>query len=539
MAATYIYEPPVKESLSANPTTTQKGVKYRIYNIFKPTIVLDEISLPKSDYTDSKKVEDIATLQYPLIKINNYFISEPELDYMVIDCRDILPRITLQATFIYDKFIDKEMPKDGDIISVVIRNKSDALNVIRNDYVITGVTPTGRRTSGRTPTSVTFFGELFVPGLKSFVRSESFVGTSLEALKIAAQQLQLGFNTNDDNTDDKQIWLMVDSPYDLIQEVPLRSWRNENSFYDVWIDIYYNLNFVNVQKQLLSAEDDVDIGALLYNVDTDWTWGPHTNQEDTSQIPKVFSNYLGYRTTSFYITEWKPVNRSSAITFQYGATMNAAFFEHINESYKDETSQKYWNLELGPTYDPQKINSHILLRGRAKYDKDINEGELARANYNYGDLYMRAPWLGVQYTITNEDEDNLKWDGNHHPNYMRAQVHNLINSVELEKLNLEINVQGTNMNIIKGDKVPVVIIGLDPIENRMVDPNAETRERKNEFYSGWYYVKGFTLSWAKRINDSIMSNFSQNFILTRREWPTPVPTEPIPSIENVNTTNES
>jgi len=535
--ATYLYSPPNNGSLSANPTSSQKGVKYRIYNIFKPTIILDEISIPVSDYAStSKKVEDIASLQYPLIKINNYFISEAEIDFMTIDCREFLPTITLQVTFLDNKFMDLEMPKDGDIISVAIRNKTDALNIIRNDYVITGLTPSRRKSMANTvPVTITFFGELFVPGLKSYIGAESYKGTVMETLKQVAQELQLGFNTNDENTDDKQIWISPDSPEDFIDNITDKAWKDENSFYDSWIDIYYNLNFVNIQKQLLSAEDDVDTAASLYNVDTDWTFGPDTDQDKSALVPKVFSNYMGYRTTSFFINEWKPINKSSSITFTYGASIHASFFEHVNALYEDPNSQKYWNLQISPDYDPDKLSNHILLRGRSKYDASINQGELARANYNYVDLYGRAPWMGIQYTITNSDDDNSKWTGNHHKNYLRSQVHQAINLAELEKLNLEISVQGTNTNIIKADKIPVVIIGTDPIENRMVDINAETRDKKNEFYSGWYLVKGFTLSWSKRANDSIISNFSQTFILTRREWPTPIAIDSVPtSASNVN-----
>lgn len=526
--ATYVYTPPVKESLAANPSISQKGVKFRVFNIFKPTLVLDELSLPVSTTDDSKKVEDVASLEYPLIKINNYFISSQELDYLSIDCRNFLPTITLQVTFTSDMFMDKEMPKDGDFISVAIRGKSDALNIIRNDYVITGVTTSKRRSSGTVPVTFTFFGELFVPGLKSYMGSKAYKGTSMQALKKVSQELQLGFNTNDEETDDLQVWMAVDSPEDFINHVVTRAWRNDNSFYDVWIDIYYNLNFVNVQKQLLSAEDEVDEGAVLYNVDTDWTWGANTGQEETRLMPKVFSNYVTYRTTSFFITEWKPINKSSAITFMYGVSMNASFFVHLNSLYTDEESQKYWNFEVNPRYDEEKLSSHILLRGRAQYDPEVNEGELARANYNYLELYRRAPWMGIQYPISNPEEDNLKWTGNHHKNYIRAQIHNAINMAELEKLNLEINVQGTNTNIIRGDKVPVMIVGMDPVENRLVDKNAESRERKNNFYSGWYMVKGFTLTWAKEDVGSMMSNFSQTFILTRREWPTPIPVDSVP-----------
>lgn len=523
---TYTYSPPSKDSLSANPATSQKGVKYRIYNIFKPTIMLDELSLPISTHGDSKKTEDIASLQYPLIKINNYFISEFELDYMNIKMNSFLPTITLQVTFTNNKFMDKELPKDGDIISIAIRNKSDALNIIRNDYVITGVTTSKRRSAGNTPLSFTFFGELFVPGLKGY-SAGVYKGTSMETLKELARQLHLGFNTNDENTDDKQNWFLSAEIYQkFIEDLTLKSWKDENSFYDCWIDLYYNLNFVNIQKQLLSAEDDVDSAAMLNNVDSDWAWGSNVSQEDSQNTVKVFSNFIGFRTSPFYITQWRPNNRSSAITFQYGTSIKTSFFEHLNSLYEDEASKKYWDLDISPVYDKEKLGNHILLRGRTKYDPSTNEGELARANYSYTDLYKQYFWMGIQYTITNPDDETTQWTGNQHKNYLRAQIHNCINNVELEKLVLEIDIQGTNMNVIKGDKVPVVIMGLDSIENQMVDENAQSRDRKNEFYSGWYLVKDFSLTWAKK--DSILSNFTQSFTLTRREWPTPVPIENVP-----------
>lgn len=524
--ATYIYSPPSKESLSANPTQSQKGVKYRIYNIFKPTIVLDELSLPKSTQGDSKKSEDIASLQYPLIKINNYFIAEQELDYMSIKCEGFFPTITLQVTFTTNKFIDKELPKDGDIISIAIRNKSDVLNIIRNDYVITSVTTTHRRTSGNVPVTATFFGELFVPGLKGYGFG-TFKGTTMDALKEVARNLKLGFNTNDENTNDKQNWYLSAQLFqDFIEDLTVKSWKDENSFFESWIDIYYNLNYVNLQKQLLSAEDDIDEAALLNSVDSDWTWGSDTSQENSLNTVKVFSNFIGFRTSPFYITNWKPINRSSAITFQYGTSIMTGFFEHLNSLYQDDNSQKYWYMDTNPVYDKEKLSNHILLRGRATYDPSINEGELAKANYNYTDLYKQFFWLGIQYTIANPDEETDQWTGNHHQNYLRAQTHNTINRVELDKLQLELNVQGTNMNIIRGDKLPVLIMGLDSVENQLVDDNAQARDRKNEFYSGWYLVKGYTLTWAK--GDSIMSNFSQSFTLTRREWPAPIPIEGIP-----------
>jgi hypothetical protein len=524
---TYTTTPPV----SGKPKTSTVNTKNRIYVKQAPTILLDELSIPQSKESGSEqKPEDVVSVEYPLIKINDYILGRNEIESMTIDSTEFLPKITLSATFFNDIFVSREMPKDGDIISVAIRNKSDLLNIIRNDYVITGVVANPKPTNMQAPTKMTFFGELFVPGLKSQRTDISFLGTSMDALQNVCSTLGLGFATNEDNTDDLQVWLKANTAGDIfINDTVQRSWKDEQSFFNAWIDIYYNLNFVNINKQLMSPEDSIDMAATINNIDSNWIYGLDSTQDNTGTFPKVFSNYIQYRTTPFYIQSWKPNNRSSNITFQIGTKMTCEMFEHNINSYMDPEAQKYWALDIEPTYDKQKTNKYILLRGRATYDPSTNDKDLARANYNYVELYQKYPWLGVQYTVSNANDSHDKWDGNQHKNYLRARVHNLINNKEIEKLNVEIVVNGTNFNIIKGDKIPIVLVKKDAVENMQINPDANANDMLDLFYSGWYIVKGYKVHWSKGNDDSIMSNFRQEFILTRREWPAPVPVTAIES----------
>lgn len=522
--ADYKYNPPAKDNPSPNPGGSENGGA-RIWNVFQSTIVLDELSLPEAPQSTEKgqKVENYASMEYPLIKINDYLLSKGEIDLLQIDSNDRVPTITLSATFNNELFLSKNMPKDGDIISVAIRSKADVLKPIRNDYVITGVLTTKRNTNRGGSISITFFGELFLPGWRAYWGDPSKKGTTMEVLKKSAKELGLGFNTNEENTDDKQIWISYDVQSEILDEIVSRAWKDEDSFFDWWIDVYYNFNFVNVQKQLLSSEQQIDEAAVIGNVPMEYYWG--ADESEVAGTAKVFSNYAGFRTTSFFIRNWRPINKSSQISINYGTSIVCNFFEHNNILYEDPSRQKYWELDIAPDYDPDKIDSHILLRGRAKWDASINNDEPARANYDYTDIYKRYPWLGIQYTLTNPDDDQSQWNGNHHKNYMRAQIHNLINLAELEKLNVEIEVQGTNLNIIRGDKVPIVLIKKDRIEGMLVSSDFNTPEVLEFFYSGWYYVKGFSITYSPEDPEEVLSSFSQTFLLTRREWPTPVPTE--------------
>lgn len=519
------FTPNNNSRFSTIPQKEQK-TKYLIRTIFEKTIELDELSIPTNESNSAQKPEDVIGTEYPLIKINDYIFTRDEIKSLHLDCTEFLPKITLNVGMLSQLFLAKEMPKDGDIISLCIRNRVDVLKIIRNDYVITGVHVSKNPTEAKAPVFMTFYGELFIPGLKSQKNDFSIDGTTFEALQDFAKRYGLGFATNEDNTDDKQIWLKANMSGDFyVKYLTERAWKDSESFYSSWIDVYYNLNFVNMNKQMISAESEVDIAATISNIDSNTNYKP--DQTDVKTISKVFSNFLSFRTTSFFITNWRPINKSSAITFQVGTKMTCKMFEHNKYVYEDSNKQKYWAIQVEPTYDKEKTNKMIILRGRPSYVPDENNTELKRANYSYVDLYEKFPWLGIQYTISNPDEDNTKRDGNHHRNYQLAKVKNLINKKELDKLNLRIEVNGNNFNIIRGDKIPIALIRLDAIDNMKINPDSSFKDSLDLFYSGWYLVKGFTLSWSSKNEGSIMSNFVQEFILTRREWPTPIPVNAI------------
>lgn len=506
-----------------------KENKTRIYTVFEPEIILDELSMRdySQDESERQQLENQISMQYPLVKINSYIFGDGEIESLKIDSTDFLPTISITFITANKLFLSRDFPKDGDIASVMIRHNSDVLKPVRNDYIITGASSRKFNTDIN-GSIVTIHGELFVPGLKSFFTDlYSWRGTSMEVLKQIAKRLELGFSTNENDTDDEQVWYTQTTVEEVINHITENAWKDEDSFFDCWIDIYYNLNFINVQSQLLSSEESVDIGALLSNIDGAYNRGINTTEENTKETPKVFSNFEEYRNTSFYIYSWKPINRSTNITFNYGSNMTPGFFEHLSTLYEDPNAQKYWAPTISPKYDSDKVDKFILLRGRPTYDPATDESQ-ARANYSIPDIYKKSPWLGVQYTINNPEENTSQWTGNHHRNYLRAKVHNTINLVELDKLNVDMSVRGKNFNIIKGDKLPIAIIKKDPLETkRMFDDLTGAQSSLDRFYSGWYYVKGFVINYndSGGRGDSTFSRFTQKFILTRREWPTPEPTE--------------
>jgi len=516
----YKYNPPVKTELPKDSENKTGQEKPRIYNVFEPTIVLDEMSLSfsKND-NDEKKTDNYFASIVPLIKINDYYFTESEITYIEINCTKKIPIIRVSVSMSHEIFLTKELPKDGDVISIMIRSKSEVLKPIRNDYLIKNVIGKNRDTEINEKVNLTFYGELFVPGLNSYLNGFNFKGTTMQAFKQIAKNLTLGFNTNEDATDDYQLWLMKDNYFQIIDDMCENSWKDEFSFWDWWIDIYYNLNFFNVQKQLISNEQDIDMASAINSSNMEYTFG--ADEKNNNILPKIFCNLFEVKNTSSYIKKWAPINASSEITNTLGLTIYFTTYEHNDGLYRNPDKNKYWEIQTLPMYDESKIGSHIILRGRTYWDASINTNESAKTNYDFNELYKKYTWTGIQYTLSNQTPNVKTWDGNHHKYYKRARIQNILNIAELDKLSIEIEVQGINLNVIKGDKIPVVIAKRGMVEQELNNEDG-SNFNMDRFYSGWYYVKGFNLEWSKKLQTETSSQFSQTFILSRREWPAPV-----------------
>lgn len=511
-----------------NGNSNNNVEKARIYQYWGSNIVLDELSVAAQNTQEKNNVLDKFSIEVPIIRINNTILSGLEILSLRIDCNEMIPKIELRAVFMYERFLLMNQIKDGDIISIAIRSQSDNLKIIRNDYIITTAYVSDRMSyndSNTSPYMITFLGELFIPKIDLGDIDLSYLGTSYETLQNVAKNLDLGFASNEISTNDRQVWLSCNStPREFINSIKTKMWKDDNSFFDVWIDLFYNLNIVNINSQLISPEDELDYGVIMSSVNKNFTYGAKDKKNESEIFPKFLSNIKGLEGTSSHIKFWNTTNISSTITSLMGTVMNCNMYEHNDKIYNSDGTL-FWSLPIEPMYDKEKLATHIILRGRCTFNNEINKNELARSNYKAVDIYKKNRWVGIQYTCSNTNDDISQWDGNHHINYNRAIVNNEMNLKELDKLNTNVTVVGTNVNMMRGDKIPILLTN-----NSMEMPNQEQGENSystvDRFHSGWYIIKGFTLSWNSD-DESIESRFSQTFTLTRREWTTPEEVTPI------------
>ena len=498
----------------------------------KKDIRFDELSLSENGGTPTNGGSQLNTVgnDYPIIRINDIVLGKDDIQSMLISSKGFLPTIELSLKFANTALISKNMPKDGDMISVFVRTNTSAINYLRNDFIVNHV---DSNISSKSANNTVFLrGELFIEGFTSNNNTFGIIGTSKDVMKEIAKKFKMGFAYNDaDDMDDLQNWLCCfSSPQGFIEDVTRHSWKNNMSFFKSWVDLYYNLCFVNVNKFLSSdenPEDEIDLTFFSSTVALNDLTSSNDKPDDAKPFLKVFSNFDSFKGSSFYISKWHPVNRSNSLSSGYSNIIHS--FTHNQNVYIENKDNCEDTLIVNPVYDTSKLDSYIILRGRAKYDENANpDNEQARVNYSMQNTYINHIWSGVEYKMDKDENSssNNTWSGNVHHNYHNAAYQNEINDIELNKLYIEVVCDGLCLQVMRGERVPVFLKYNTPLDKNISpdDPGF------NRFYSGYYIVDSIEYKYNGKVKTGY-SSFSTIMSLKRREWPTP---EAIKSDSNDN-----
>lgn len=496
----------------------------------KKDIKFDEISISYiGNNTNTGQVsnqEDVLGSLFPVIRINDIVFTYDNIVKMEIESSEFIPTISLILAFPSQRFADKDMPKDGDIISTFIRANTEALNYLRNDFVVTSCDTNMKESSMN---RIFLDGKMLIDGFESHRNVISMFGSSKDICKNIAKKFNIGFSYNDeDDTNDYQMWICSGSAEDFVKYVVSHSWKDSQSFFNAWIDLYYDLCFVNVNKFLLSdGEEEVDV-TFASAIDAYQTVAGTTrggeNANDTDFAIKLFSNMQAFRGSPFFIKSWKIGNESGDTFLEKGYVEETYTFIHNQNLYETDPSLCFSILENIPSYDHDKLDSYMIMRGRTTYSKETGE-EMERVNRKMSDLYISKHFTGIEYTIdddTNKNsKDNNNWSGNINKNYGRAVHHNDINLEELNKMYIDIETDGLCLQVMRGEKIPVVLEKGASSFTKFNEDERGTDKAFNKMYSGFYIVDSISYVYNGNGSSDGRSPFSTKMRLKRREWPAP------------------
>lgn len=481
-----------------------------IRSIMDPTIQLDTIDILDTDtgtYTGAdakeqthKQTGDLS-VRYPYITINGYVFQAEEILNMEIDSTGFIPTINLEVFMSGSGvFVGQAMPKDGDIISVFVRSRNDVFKPLRNDYIITNVDTMGGDVNGRAMT-ISFTGTLFVPGLYD-EDIRSFEGTSFDAMQKIATDLKLGFATNESSTADDQIWLCPNENYEeWIKHIKGSMWKDDSSYYIIFIDIYYNLNLINVNNQFSGGyEIDTAVLDLISRPSVMNSTGEAI--EFQKEAEKVFSNVETFKGGVSYIKEYQVTNNSSRISKNNGYKTIVTIF--------DMNSQSPWEFDIDPINTEGSGEDKLILKGRSNPTGNT-------PNADFWKTQVKRRYLGIQYT---------KPEHNVHDKYLYAKLFNDRNNLELDKLFITIMTEGINFNVYRGERTPAFFMNQnDPQQQQFNRGDNETLQLEdmdptvNNFYTGYYMLSGYILKYGK--TEEGVRRFNSEYVLKRREWPVP------------------
>jgi hypothetical protein len=475
----------------------------KILSITKPTIPIDQMDYnnttdPKNPVTSNVSRFKEAGAIFPLIEINKHQFDEKEVESFYLDETGFIPRVRVGVTITDGVFLSKYFPKDGDPMSILIRSMTDEFKPIRCDFEITLVNAFPSKSESGDVQAFTIEGVLRIPGLYG-EWCKTFKKTSYDSIIDICNELKVGFASNEIETTDKQTWI---NPFDTYEkfliDITSASYKDDESFFKGFFDHYYFYNFVNMNNQF-SDEFELEDAIETLTFNDDFLKDKRVEKIDT-QI--MLFNHNSMRATGNYIKGYTLVNKAGQVVIDNGYRRFLQYYD--SELQKTNPKEKYQSYFVEPL-STKGTDNKILLKGRTKEDFYGKADDRSDSKYN------KYKFMGNQTGLPG---------GNCHDNYFQAVLQNRQNNEEIEKMMLRVNLGKCNFNLYRGQRVPVLIVNIANTsrQKQTADDSQGTNDSLSfdKFLTGYYTIHGMTYSWNS--HDGL---FTQELMLTRREWPIP------------------
>lgn len=487
-------------------------------------LYMEDQESAKADRQRNPAVPDWSTVEQsaragawvPIVAVRSIMFQGDDLRQMTLSVTGRVPRLSVTVRDTLQKFA-VNFPLDGDVVSVYLRPPDkDNQRPVRIDFDIVSV-----RSSPTTQT-YTFTGVMKVPGMFGEVCRSFGRNTSFEHLADVAEELGLGFASNVTRTDDAMTRVCPYETYEtFVRETVAGSYLDDDSFFTWYVDPYYYLTLVEVNRQFSLADETEDVN-LSYAAPFAGVNG-FEGAPDTIKGSLVLTNMAERAGMNNFIESFSLENSSAGVWINNGYRRTAQYYDVTADA------PEYVTSFVEPLTTAGAENDFILLRGRPDEDR-------------YKRL-VKYKWLGRQHAES--------VGGNVHDNYLFAHLLNHQNMAELGKTVLKVNLAGMNFYVQRYSRVPVLIYNpsSNPKNSALLkqrdedlgetadgDPDREQGinkvaggnpdsggdgignpgdQVKNEFLTGYYVVAGVEYRYTAP------GPVKQSLTLVRREWPIP------------------
>jgi len=315
------------------------------------------------------------------------------------------------------------------------------------------------------------------------VNYRSYTGSSFNIFRDISKELKLGFNSNISDTNDTMTWKNTGQVYQqFIYDVVRHSYISDNSFLLAYIDFYWCLNYVDVEKEW-RRDISTDLGIISRSVtDVDNGGGKQIDRLLLTNDPAV-------NKSNNFIRSYKFINKSTDKSLKEG------HFTRIK--YYDNNKKQLLEFDVDSL---SSDNENVMpLKGSP------TDGE------KYKDFFI-TKFLGTY------DLDNV------HNDYKYAEIQNRRNLDNLTKVVAEFTLPNPNFNIYKYQKVSVQIY------NSTITVTNDTYI--DERISGEWMVIDIRYKWSK-------GSLKQILTLSRKELNKKHKEKDVPVIEETNNEDNS
>lgn len=404
-----------------NSKNTQNLNPNLLTQLFPPTISPSKISFDSKELSKQQKSDFIVGAgTAPLVYYNGIQIEYDTISFFNIYHEGMLPAIDFSFSDRFGIFRGVGFPLDDTTVTVFIYSRTARLRSIYMEFKITSFEDLGDN-------QFRIVGLVNVPELfiKKFTTYSN--KTSHETLQAIAKECGLGFCSNIDNTKDKMNWINIgQSSVEYMSNIVTNSYSGDNSFLSCYIDYYYNICYVDLEKEI-KRDNSNDVGYFNTGI-SQLGFG----EEGEETLSKLFlTTDLTAINSNMFISDFEVKNNSTKIS------LNKSYL--TKTKYYDSVTKKLLVFDIDSLSSPEGLS----LKGKPADSKFYEK--------NVGNAY-----LGKM------DVFDDSGGGNVHANYNYAIIQNMINLTELSKLFIELTIPNPNYNIYIFQKLFIGLVHAKP-----------------------------------------------------------------------------
>ncbi len=370
----------IEQPSSAQDDNANKGNRPIIAQIDEPRIKLAPMVSPAAENDGDSNSQVAESLgMTPFVYYAGSQIKPDDVVSMEIFYQNFVPQISL-------KFKDSlgllSQPQSSTAINrniqVFLNSGSANLKSIHMDFIVT--------TANQKDGTYIITGQLNIPEFYKSSR-KSYRDTTFNALREFAKDMGLGFNSNINETNDSQVWSRKGGTgSDFMKEILQRAYINDETFLMAYIDFYYCLTYVDVEKEY-TRDNSKDIG-----ISSTGTSLASDKGDIDKIVPMILNNEVNKNNASaFTFMEPKTINASESVKIQQGSQTEIKTYDRLKKKFlvfvQDVITGDQRKNVIPRTEDDINTNTRPSFRGKIDTDNvhatynDTLDNQIRNMNY--------------------------------------------------------------------------------------------------------------------------------------------------------------